>query len=60
MLRESEQCRGASGIARITRGSGGARIATAGASTRHCKARLNYFNNNQKVGRATLRINNTL
>lgn len=60
LLRESDHCGGASGIATITQGSGDAWIVTAGPTTGHCKARFNYFNNNQKAGWATLRINNTL
>jgi hypothetical protein len=60
MLRESDHCGGASGIATITQGSGDAWIVTAGPTTGHCKARFSYFNNNQKTGWATLRINNTL
>jgi hypothetical protein len=60
MLREADHCGGASGIATITQGSGDAWIVTAGPTTGRCKARFNYFNNSQKVGWATLRINNTL
>jgi len=57
---ESDTCGGASGIATITQGSGNSWIVTAGPTTGRCKARFNYFNNNQKAGWATLRINNTL
>jgi hypothetical protein len=59
-LLESDQCGGASGIATIVQGSGNTWTVTAGPTTGHCKARFNYFNNNQKVGWATLRINNSL
>lgn len=59
-LLESDHCGGVSGIATIVQGSGDTWIVTAGPTTGHCKARFNYFNNNQKVGWATLRINNGL
>jgi hypothetical protein len=57
---EHDNCGGASGIATITQGSGDQWIVTAGATSGRCKARFNYFNNNQLVGWAVLRINNTL
>lgn len=60
MVTEIDQCGGASGKATITQGTGNSWIVTAGPTAGRCKARFNYFNNNQKVGWAILRINNTL
>lgn len=54
---EHDSCGGASGIASIT-GSDNSWVVTAGAVKGHCKARFNYFNNNQKVGWARIKIQN--
>lgn len=55
---EHDNCGGASGMAVIT-GSGNDWSVSAGAAKGHCHVRFNYFNNNQRVGWAVLKVRNT-
>lgn len=56
---EHDNCGGASGIATIS-GSYQTWTVTAGSMAGSCKARFNYFNNNQLVGWAKIKIQNTI
>lgn len=55
---EHDNCGGASGIAVIS-GSGNSWSVSAGNATGHCHVRFNYFNNNQVVGWAVLKVRNS-
>ena len=55
---EHDRCGGASGKAVVTHDSGNTWTVTAGATAGDCRAKFNYFNNDQRVGWAELRIEN--
>lgn len=55
---EHDNCGGPSGIAVIS-GSGSSWSVSAGTATGDCHVRFNYFNNNQLIGWAVLRVRNS-
>jgi hypothetical protein len=57
---EHDTCGGASGKATITQQSTDTWEVTAGAEAGDCHAKFNYFNNNQRVGWAELKIENMI